>query len=239
MKSRESATGHGDKQQWKEIVALCSERRERLGRDDHRCGHGGPAVHTHNEDAYDSTGDHRDHHDGREIVSWLLEHLDGYGTGKHEIDHYDGNPAATAQVQRKRHAERKHEGNKHDRKGKLPCSGELEPAARPAKRDGDKGKENRDRTCGTGRIGLGDVDGTRLTNGRFEGARNHRGEGSDNDATKEPDEEQKQTAPRSAYILLDEQPQGLSVVLDRGVQGAKVMYGAKEHAADDHPQKHR
>ena len=214
MKSRESTTGHGDEQQREEVAALCGKRRERLGRGEHRCGHGSPTVHAHNEDTHDGTGDHRDHHDGREIVSWLLEHLDGYGTGKHKIDHHDGNPAVETQVQRKRHAERKHEGNEHDRKGELPCSGELEPAARPAKRDGDKGKENRDRTCGTGRIGLGDVDSARLANGHLEGARNHRGEGRDNDATKEPDEEQKQAASRSAYVLLDEQSQGLAVVLD-------------------------
>ena len=42
-----------------------------------------------------------------------------------------------------------------------------------------------------------------------------------------------------ADVLLDELAKRLAVVLDRGVQRAKVMDGAKKDAADKDPEEHR
>ena len=64
----------------------------------------------------------------------------------------------------------------------------------------------------------------------------HGGERSDDDEAEQPGEDQEQATAGLADVLLDELGKRLSVVLHRGVEGAKVMHGAKEDAADKDPQ---
>ena len=236
MEAGEGTAGNGNKQDREHHARSAGE----AGKG--RSGDGGLAVNTQDDDTEDSAGDHDDHHDGSEVVARGLEHLDGHGASKDQVDHDNGEPLELVQVDRELHADGKHENHEHHASDKLGSAGEVELLLGPTKGDSDEGEQDGDGTSAAGGIGLGEVDSTggsaRSVNGRGEHERlaDHVGESGDDDDAEQPAEQQEQATAGLADVFLDELGQGLAVVLHRSVQSTKVVDGAKEDAADEDPE---
>ena len=236
MEAGEGTAGNGNKQDREHHARSAGE----AGKG--RSGDGGLAVNTQDDDTEDSAGDHDDHHDGSEVVARGLEHLDGHGASKDQVDHDNGEPLELVQVDRELHTDGKHENHEDHAGDELGSTGEVELLLGPTKGDSDEGEQDGDGTSAAGGIGLGEVDGTgsstRSVNGRGEHERlaDHVGEGGDDDDAEQPAEQQEQATAGLADVLLDELSERLAVVLHRSVQSTKVVDGAKEDAADEDPE---
>ena len=236
METGESTASNGDKQDREHHAGGSGE----AGKD--RSGDSGLTVDAQDDDAEDSADDHDDHHDGSEVVTRSLEHLDGHSASEDQVDHDDGEPLELIQVDRELHTNGEHEHHEHHAGNELGSAGEVELLLGPTKGHGDEGEQDGDGASAAGGIGLGEVDGTgssaRSVNGRGEHERlaDHVGEGSDDDDAEQPAEQQEQATAGLADVLLDELSERLAVVLHRGVQGTKVVDGAKEDATDEDPE---
>ena len=239
VETGESTASDGDEQDREHHAGGSGE----AGED--RSGDSGLTVDAQDDDAEDSADDHDDHHDGSEVVTRGLEHLDGHSASEDQVDHDDGEPLELIQVDRELHADGEHENHEDNAGDELGSAGEVELLLGPTKGDSDEGEQDGDGTSAAGGIGLGEVDGTgistRSVNGRGEHERlaDHVGESGDDDDAEQPAEQQEQATAGLADVLLDELSQGLAVVLHRGVQGTKVVDGAKEDAADEDPEHDR
>ena len=235
METGESTACDGDEQDREHHAGGSGE----AGKD--RSGDSGLTVDAQDDDAEDSADDHDDHHDGSEVIARSLEHLDGHGASEDQVDHDDGEPLELIQVDRELHTDGEHENHEDHAGDELGSAGEVELLLGPTKGDSDEGEQDGDGTSAAGGIGLGEVDSTggsaRSVNDRGEHERlaDHVGESGDDDDAEQPAEQQEQATTGLADVLLDELSQGLAVVLHRGVQGAKVVDGAKEDAADENP----
>ena len=235
VETGESAAGNGDEQDREHHARGIAK----AGED--RSGDGGLAVNAQDDDAEDSADNHDDHHDGSEVVARGLEHLDGHGTGKDQVDHDDGEPLELVQVNRELHTDGEHEDHEHHAGDELGSAGEVELLLSPTKGHGDEGEQDGDGASAASGIGLGEVDGTggsaRSVNDRGEHERlaDHVGKSGDDDDAEQPAEQQEQATAGLADVLLDELSQGLAVVLHRSVQGAKVVNSAKEDAPEESP----
>ena len=236
MEAGKCAAGNGNKQDGEHHARSSGETGK------HRSGDGCLTLSAQDKDAQHGTDNHDDHHDRSEIVARGLEHADGHSTGKDQVDHHNGEPLELIEVQRELHTHGEHENHQHHAGGELGHTGEVEFLLGIAKSDGNKGEEDGDGTCATGGIGLGEVDSSGShaicthDRGELEGTAHHVGESSDDDDAEQPAEQEEQATTGLADVLLDELGQRLAVVLHRGIQGAKVMYGTKEDAAHEHPQ---
>ncbi len=236
VEAGEGTAGNGNKQDREHHARSAGE----AGKG--RSGDGGLAVNTQDDDTEDSANDHDDHHDGSEVVTRGLEHLDGHSASEDQVDHDDGEPLELIQVDRELHTDGKHENHEDHAGDELGSTGEVELLLGPTKGDSDEGEQDGDGTSAAGGIGLGEVDGTgsstRSVNGRGEHERlaDHVGEGGDDDDAEQPAEQQEQATAGLADVLLDELSQGLAVVLHRSIQSTKVVDGAKEDAADEDPE---
>ena len=239
VEAGEGAAGDGDEHQGEEVLAVGSELCQGGAACDHGGGHGCLALDGEREDAEHGADDHGDHHDGGEVVTRLLEGLDGHGARKDEVDHHDGDPAVDIEVEGELHADGEHDDDGRDGDGELLPALEVEALAQPAEGDGDEGEQDGDGAGAAGGVGLGEIDGAGGGGGELEGACDHGGERRDHDGAEQPAEQQEQAAARLADVLLDELAQRLAVVLDGGVQRAEVMHGAEEDATDEDPQQNR
>ena len=61
----------------------------------------------------------------------------------------------------------------------------------------------------------------------------------DNNKTEQPAEAEEELPSRFSDILLDQEPHGLSVILDTRIQSSKVRDRSEENASQDDPQKDR
>ncbi len=112
----------------------------------------------------------------------------------------------------------------------------LNLLARPAKDHGNEGEQDGDGTSAAGGIRTWQINGTGSIRCHRKGAGHHGGEGGDDDDAEQPAEQQEQATAGLADVLLDELSERLAVVLHRSVQGTKVVDGAEEDAADEHPE---
>ena len=229
MEAGEGTAGDGDEQDREHHAGLGGEAGE------HRGGHRGLAVDAEDDDAEDGADDHDEHHDGGEVVTRLLERLDGHGAGEDQVDHDNGDPGVGVETQRGGHADGEHGNDHDDGDDELGDALEVELVAGPAEGDGHEREEDRDGARGGGGV----VHGVRGLGGLGERAADHRGEGRDDDDAEQPAEQQEQATARLADVLVDELGKRLAVVLQRGVQGAEVVDGTKEDAADEDPQDNR
>ena len=236
VEARKRAARDGDEEHREEVVALGGKRGHLVGGGDGGGGHGCLAVEAQDEDAQHGGNDHGDHHDGGDVVARLLQHLDGHGGGKDQVEHDDGDPAVGAEVDGELHAQEEHGEDHGNGKGELLPTLEVKLAGYPAKEDGDKGEEDGDGASRAGGVGLGVVNRAVSADGHAKGAGDHRGEGSDDDDGEEPGKDEEEPAAGLADVLLDELCKRLAVVLDGGVEGTKVVHGAKEDATDKNPQ---
>ena len=74
--------------------------------------------------------------DGGEVVTRLLERLDGHGTGEDQVDHDDGDPSVGVETQRGGHADGEHGNDHDDGDDELGDALEVELVAGPAEGDG-------------------------------------------------------------------------------------------------------
>ena len=236
VETGESTASDGDEQDREHHAGGSGE----AGED--RSGDSGLTVDAQDDDAEDSADDHDNHHDGSEVVTRGLEHLDGHSTSKDQVDHDDGEPLELIQVERELHTDGEHENHEDHAGDELGSAGEVELLLGPTKGDSDEGEQDGDGTSAAGGIGLGEVDGTgsstRSVNGRGEHERlaDHVGESGDDDDAEQPAEQQEQATAGLADVLFDELSERLAVVLHRSVQGTKVVDGTKEDAADEDPE---
>ena len=70
-------------------------------------------------------------------------------------------------------------------------------------------------------------------------ARDHVRKGGDYQNAEQPAEQKKQLFAPFADVFFNDVADGAALVFHRGVHGREVLHGAEEHAADEHPQKHR
>ena len=237
MEAGKRAASDGDEQEREDVLARCGQGGKGVTVNDHGGGHGCLAGSAQNHNANHRASDHNQHHDAGKVVARLLKRLDGHGSSEDQVHHDDGKPAHLVQVDGELHAHGKHSDHQNNGEGELFSAGEVPLAAAPTKSDGHKGKQHRDGTSGAARIGLGVID--RAAGGIDDGLErtgDHIGERGDNNDAEQPAEQQEQATTRAADVLLDQLGKRLAVVLHRGVQGAKVMHGAKEDAAHQHPQ---
>jgi len=230
VEAGQGAAGDGDEEHREHHAALGGEAGEGRG------GDGGLALEAQDEDAEDGADDHDDHHDGGEVVARLLQGLDRHGAGEDQVHHDDGDPLVEVEVERELHAHGEHHDDGNHSHAELGGAGEVELALGPAEGDGNESEQNRDGAGAASSVGLGDVDGAVSGGGELEGAADHRGEGGDDNDAEQPGEQQEQATAGLADVLLDELGKRLAVVLHRGVEGAEVVDGAEEDAADEDPQ---
>ena len=161
------------------------------------------ALYAKNKDADNCTNNHDDHHDGSEIVARLLECLNRHSDSKQQINRDNCKPAKLGQIDRNLHANGKHKHEEHDSQYELFPAFKLEATVNPTKQDGNKGKENRDSTCGSTGVGLGYINGSFRCVYSLEGICHHIDKSSDNNNGEQPAEQQEQTTASTANVLLN------------------------------------
>ena len=191
-------------------------------------------------DADDSENDHAIKQIARQVVARLQENPHRGNGGDQDVHAEDDHPRVIVERDRDAHkrqviSDGNHDDNQDDRRDNVHGAGNVAAARDEAVDDGDTDEDDRDH----GRLLVGEVGCRGRRGGNDERVRNDGGECSHDQQQRQVREDAEEFLRRIVDVLRDDDGKRLALMTKRGEQGAEVMHGAEEDAANEHPQKHR
>ena len=217
--------GHGNEQDGEHGAQLCV-----VEAGEHRQVHDGVV----DNQAQNGTYDHSHEHEGGHVVTGLLQQPHGQHGSEEDVHKGDVAPGSLAQDHRSVDAHHKGQHDEHDADDVFLPAAEVELVLQQAKDHGEHHEHDGDHAGSA--VGLSSFHQSTVSPKGVEGACDHVGKGSDDDAAEQPAEQQEQLAAGLADVLLNQHTHGLAVVLDGSIQRAEVGHSTKEDATDQDPQ---
>ena len=221
MKARDRTAGDRDEEDREQVKAVHFEARE--------SGHADFGV--LDENARHRAKDHPDEQEHREVVARRLQSPHRNDRRGEEVREDDVAPGFGVRKNGKCNPRRDHRDHKHHARHELNARRGLRVLEEEPEKDGHNHVKKRNR--GGGRVR---DDFRTVLREPVEGPRDHVAESGDHEKREEPAKEEKELPTRATDIVFDDGTDRAAVVLHRRVESRKVLHGAEEDPAHEHPE---